>query len=387
MFRHLLGLVVALCAGIVFFLAVETLGDHYSGVFLRAGIEALPSQDYTPEIERLKAEKKLEEAFDLADYACRQEDMPGRERACALRRELDGELNTFWGTMGRSVRGFLTGEGTTVAEVSGAVASDMLLYGDLRDLTKQGFRMWAGEDADPVVAALAGFGLATELVDVVDWVPAVLKAFRKLGALSSRFVDFLTGVGARVAKTGRMDDAAKAVIDQIGAVAGKEGLGVARTAAILKNVDTGGELATLAKAVERAPDAAYVLVRSGGKQGLDVLKTVDEFSAGADVLKLAATKGPEGVRRLGALRAGGEYRRLVVVSRYTSRIVKDLRLGRVSGWIRGVMTSLPGAVWGVWAALLGSFWVLSARGIALARWAGRKLRPDRMTFTTRRHLH
>ena len=56
MFRHLLGLVVAVCAGIVFFLAVETLGDHYSGVFLRAGIEALPSQDYTPEIERLKAE-------------------------------------------------------------------------------------------------------------------------------------------------------------------------------------------------------------------------------------------------------------------------------------------------------------------------------------------
>ena len=51
------------------------------------------------------------------------------------------------------------------------------------------------------------------------------------------------------------------------------------------------------------------------------------------------------------------------------------------------MTSLPGAVWGVWAALLGSFWVLSARGIALARWAGRKLRADRLTFTTRRHLH
>ena len=384
--RFLVVLVVFVCAGIVFFLAAETLGDHYSGVFLRARIETLPSRDYSPEIERLRDERRLEEAFELADYVCRAEDMPGRGRACALRRELDGELNSFWGTVTRTVRGFVTGDGTTVAEVTGAVTSDMLLYGDLRDLTKQGYRAWTGGETDPVVAALAGFGLATELVDVIDWVPAVLKAFRKLGAMSPRFADMVVDMGRRAAKTGRADDATKAVIEGIGTVAGKNGLGVPRAAAVMKTVETGEDLATLAKGAAKAPDAAYLLVKNGGRSGLDALKTADEISAGTDILKLAAKKGPDGVRTLGALRSGGEYRKLLVVSRYASRLIKDLHMGRVSGWIRGVMDSSPGAVWLVWAALLGSIWILGARGVALARWAGRRLRPDGISLAKGRHL-
>lgn len=43
----------------------------------------------------------------------------------------------------------------------GTIWSDFTLIGDVRDLTFQGYNIVKGDDYDPIVLGLAGFGLVT----------------------------------------------------------------------------------------------------------------------------------------------------------------------------------------------------------------------------------
>lgn len=374
MFRLLRSIIFMVLAGFLFLFSLETLAHHYTGAALQKKLDALPSENYLPEIHRLQGVGKLEEAFELAEYVCGEENLPGRDEACTLKNSLDQELHSFWGSTRRAVAGFVTGEGTTAAAAAGAIASDLILYGDVRDLTIQGYRSLNDEPVDPVIAALAGFGVATELVDLVDWVPAVLKVFRKMGALSARFADLVIGLGKGALKTGRIDGAAKALAGNLSSLAGKKGLGFGRTAAVFKHVETAEDLAGLAKAAGKNADTAYIMVKTGGRKGLDLLKAADDIPNSAALLKTAAKKGEAGVTLLDMLRRGGGYRGWLLTGRYSARIAKNMRLGRISEWMGRIMTEWPAMIGVLWATLLGSVIVLCVRTFALLRWTGTKLR-------------
>jgi hypothetical protein len=59
----------------------------------------------------------------------------------------------------RFVHGFMTGESRTVPGFAGAAASDLLAFGDLRDVVREGSKLLHGGEADQVMLALAGAGL------------------------------------------------------------------------------------------------------------------------------------------------------------------------------------------------------------------------------------
>ena len=61
---------------------------------------------------------------------------------------------------GRFATGFATGEGDDLASLSGTVAGDLTVYGDLRDLVREGKHLVMGEEADPLLLGLASVGLA-----------------------------------------------------------------------------------------------------------------------------------------------------------------------------------------------------------------------------------
>ena len=374
MFRILRSILCMVLAGLLFLFSLETLANHYTGAALQKKLDALPSKNYLPEIRRLEGEGKLEEAFELAEYVCGEENLPGRDEACALKDSLDRELHSLWGSTRRVVAGFITGEGATAAAAAGAIASDLILYGDVRDLAVQGYRSMNDEPVDPVIAALAGFGVATELVDVVDWIPAVLKAFRKMGALSARFADLVIGIGKGAVKTGRLDSAGKALAGNLSSLVGKKGLGFGRTAAVFRQVETAEDLAGLTKAAGRNADTAYLMVKTGGRSGLDLLKAADDIPNGAVLLKTAAKKGEAGVTLLSSLRRGGGYRGWLLFSRYSARITKNMKLGRVSEWMKNIVTKWPALIGVLWAALLASLIVQCVRTHALLRWTGTKVR-------------
>jgi hypothetical protein len=64
--------------------------------------------------------------------------------------------------------GFVSGEGAGAAGLAGAVASDLVGYGDLRDLWREGGRLARGEAYDPLLLGLATAGLALTGATIVS---------------------------------------------------------------------------------------------------------------------------------------------------------------------------------------------------------------------------
>jgi hypothetical protein len=64
--------------------------------------------------------------------------------------------------------GFVSGEGAGMAGLAGAVAGDLVGYGDLRDLWREGGRLARGEAYDPLLLGLATAGLALTGATIVS---------------------------------------------------------------------------------------------------------------------------------------------------------------------------------------------------------------------------
>ena len=57
-------------------------------------------------------------------------------------------------------RGFVTGKPEDMASAVGMVTGDLLVFGDIRDVVREGWHGLRGEEVDPLVLGLAGTGLA-----------------------------------------------------------------------------------------------------------------------------------------------------------------------------------------------------------------------------------
>lgn len=62
--------------------------------------------------------------------------------------------------------GFLTGEGDTIAGLAGAISGDLTVYGDLRDIVKEGGKMLAGEEYSELLLGLSVVGIAATTATV-----------------------------------------------------------------------------------------------------------------------------------------------------------------------------------------------------------------------------
>src|SRR5207253_644783 len=99
------------------------------------------------------------------------------------------------------IRGALVGEGDSLEALVGAIAADMFIVGDIRDLVIQGGRLAVDGDSDELILALSAVGVLTTVMPEVDWVAAFLKVAKKAGALSKRMVEALVRVIRRATDT------------------------------------------------------------------------------------------------------------------------------------------------------------------------------------------
>ncbi len=60
----------------------------------------------------------------------------------------------------RFATGFVTGNADDVASLSGTVAGDLFVFGDIRDVVREGKHLAMGEDTDHLMLGLATAGLA-----------------------------------------------------------------------------------------------------------------------------------------------------------------------------------------------------------------------------------
>ena len=321
-------LTLALASGLLLTGAVLLYSLDRSGGGHPDGLDSLPDHNYTPDILKLQSEKKLNEALELARFVHSHPELPGQEEARLLETTLDSEVNGIMGRLYRVSKGAVMGQGESLEEMIGAVGLDFFIVGDIRDLIIQAGKALSGNDPDPVVAGLAGLGLVMEIPALKEFevMPALLKCFRKTGALTERFARVVFGAceeAVKLRKAGKLTELF-AHTQTLG-----RSLGLARTAGLYKYINAPGDLATLAKWVEKDKDAAYLCVRLGGADGLEALRHLPDGSASAALLAKAARKGPQG---FAAMTSG---------LKYGARAVKDYRMGRIQRLIEELAASSP----------------------------------------------
>ena len=115
-------------------------------------------------------------------------------------------------------RGAVRGDVSTPASAAGAVASDLVGIGDVRDLITQGVAAGSGRDYDPVVLGLAAVGLLLTASSIAslgaigpaDAGAAILKNAQKAGALSPALRAQLAAMSGRLIDAEKLRDVMRA---------------------------------------------------------------------------------------------------------------------------------------------------------------------------------
>jgi hypothetical protein len=227
----------------------------------------------------------------------------------------------------RFATGLVTGEADDVASLSGTVAGDLFVFGDIRDVVREGKRLVMGENVDQLVLGLATVGLAVTAatyVSVGGAVPvraglSMVKDARKVGRLGAGLTEW-AGRSARGVVDAPMLQQAVAT-----ASIARPGQTISAMKAAFK-AEKAGALVRLAKDVGRVGEKA------GTRGALDVLRIADGPKDVARAARLAESKGSQ-----------------------TRAIVKILG--------RGALLLTAGAfnlAWWVFAALLALFGFISS---------------------------
>src|SRR5712691_4568613 len=186
----------------------------------------------------------------------------------------------------RFATGLVTGTADDVASLSGTVAGDLFVFGDIRDVVREGKHLAMGEDTDRLVLGLATVGLAVTAatyVSVGGAVPAragltIIKDARKVGRLGEGLAEW-AGRSAR-------DVVDTPVLRQ--AVASGSVLRPGQTVRAIKaafRAEKAGGLVRLGK------DVGRVAERAGTRGALDTLNIAEEPKDVTRAARLAAAKG------------------------------------------------------------------------------------------------
>ena len=183
-------------------------------------------------------------------------------------------------------RGFVTGEPEDLVGLSGTLAGDLFVFGDIRDAVREGTRLATGEKADELLLGLACVGLAITAgtyATLGAGAPArvglsVVKAARKTGRLGARMA---TWIGRSVREVVDWSSLRRT----IGGASLAEPAVAIRAARQAVKVEKAGGLLNVVK------DVGRVQSKAGTRAALDGLKIAEGPRDVARVAKLAESKG------------------------------------------------------------------------------------------------
>ena len=198
------------------------------------------------------------------------------------------EENSTSNTARRFAKGLITGEADDVASLSGTVAGDLFVFGDIRDVIREGKRLVMGEDADRLVLGLASVGLAVTAATYVSVGGAVpvragltmVKDARKVGRLGAGLTEW----------AGR---SARGVVDAPMLQKAVETASLARPGQTISAVKAAFKAEKAGALVRLAKDVGRVGEKAGTKGALDVLRIADGPADVARAARLAESKGSQ----------------------------------------------------------------------------------------------
>ncbi len=188
----------------VFICSLYYLLTHIEYTYNEPDIEKILQKKVTSGYLDIKIEKAIKsENFDeVKMYLGLAEMLHVRLLLSTLQRiqEHTGIFQESWRQTKAFASGFASGESESMAGLSGSILSDMTLYGDLRDIHKEGSHYIEGEHYDRFVLgiSLVGVGLsASQIVSVGGTTglkvgASLLKLAKKTGKLSKAFLKLLS---------------------------------------------------------------------------------------------------------------------------------------------------------------------------------------------------
>jgi hypothetical protein len=186
----------------------------------------------------------------------------------------------------RFASGLVTGEADDVASLSGTVAGDLFVIGDIRDVLREGKHLAMGEETDRLVLSLAAAGLAITAATYVSIGGAaplraglsLVKDARKVGRLGE-------GLAAWAGRSAR-EIVDRPALEQ--AVASGSVLRPGETTTAIRaafHAEKADALVRLAK------DAGRVTEKAGSRGALDALKIAEDPQDVARAARLAEAEG------------------------------------------------------------------------------------------------
>ena len=186
----------------------------------------------------------------------------------------------------RFATGLVTGNADDVASLSGTVAGDLFVFGDIRDVVRESKHLAMGEDTDRVVLGLAAAGLvvtAATYVSVGGVAPVragltLVKDARKVGRLGGGLAQWAGRSAREMVNTPMLQEA----------VASGSVLRPGQTATAIRaafQAEKAGALVRLAKDVGRVSE------RAGIRAAQDTLKIAENPKDVARAARLAEQKG------------------------------------------------------------------------------------------------
>ncbi|MEW6640047.1 MAG: hypothetical protein AB1586_06045 [Pseudomonadota bacterium] len=188
----------------------------------------------------------------------------------------------------RFATGLVTGEADDLASLSGTVAGDLFVFGDVRDVVREGKRLAAGEEPDRLVLGLAAAGLAVTAATYVSVGGAtpvragltLVKDARKTGRLGAGLAGWAGRSAREVVDGPRLQRALET------ASAGRAGDSLAALRAAFR-AEKAEALLHVAKDVGRISEKA------GTRGALDALRVAEGPKDMARAARLAEKKGSQ----------------------------------------------------------------------------------------------
>lgn len=358
------------------------LGMEMPRADARAALEKLPLMDVAARAAELRGEGRFGEAMVVVEAGLdwmKNESGPAREALVAERARIEEAQTGLWARVKRMGAGALTGEADSMEALAGAVVADFFVIGDIRDLVLEGVKsVQTGEEPDPVIVALSTAGLVTTLAPEIDWAPSVMKAGRRMGAMTRR----MGAIVVDAVKT-RKAVVLTEVFEDVGTLSRKGGPRFA--AEVLRFVDDPAALRRRAAFVEKraveGPFALHVL----GAEAEVLLPTAVRVGDPLEGVARAALEQPRAAEELAVMlsrrgEAGkeflrsGEGKRLVALIRPhpllgAMKFVAKDRAGEAAGLIGGWLDEWLRSLW-KWIALLALGALVVAGGLVWWAWRG-----------------
>jgi hypothetical protein len=186
----------------------------------------------------------------------------------------------------RFASGLVTGNADDVGSLSGTVAGDLFVFGDIRDVVREGKHLAMGEDTDRVVLGLATAGLAVTAatyVSIGGVAPVragltLVKDARKVGRLGEGLTEWAGRSARDLVDTPMLQNA----------VASGSVMHPGQTVSAIRaafHAEKAGALVRLAKDVGRVGEKA------GARGALDTLRIAERPEDVARAARLAESKG------------------------------------------------------------------------------------------------